>query len=415
MDFLKQLARTRIVRRVKAGASRLALWALRTFRPVCRIGDKVLVTRHADVRQVLSLSAAYSVRRYGSRMRETGPDFFLGHDAGRQRQDERDAALGAIQSLGTLRPRDIAAHETQAVIQQRAKGVGSPRPPGRQPCYLDVVEDLADRVPVRIAEDYFGLRNPSGRTLLEWIQLTSWYIFNPFASGEDRERAIRAGEQMKEHVRRLVQSGRAHPPRGTVLAELLATPLSDEAVARTLTGMVAGSLGPPPRFFAKAVNRLLGLRGRTRRRLAEAARDRDFAGVETYLLEAARFDPDPSLLYRACERVGTTLAGHPIATGDTVVCFVQSALRDGRSIAAPWRFRLGRPAAELMLFGHGLHECIGRGVGMATLTGMAQPLFALPGLRRAPGRAGSLRDGPLGEFPAQNYPQHLGVLFARPA
>jgi cytochrome P450 len=275
-----------------------------------------------------------------------------------------------------------------------------------------VVEDLADFVPVRVAEEYFGLPNPGQRALLEWIQLTSWYIFNPFASGEDRERAMRAGTQMAEHVRRLVRNARSNPPPRTVLAGLLATSLGDEAVARTLTGLVAGSLGPPPRFFVKAVNQLLGLRGALRGELVAAAKQADFRKLEAYLLEAARIDPDPSLLYRACER-DSTLAGQTILAGDTVVCFIQSALRDGRAFDAPRRFRLERPGEDRMLFGHGLHECIGREVGMTTLVGMALPLFARPGLRRAPGKAGDLRAGPADEFPAQNYPQHLGVLFER--
>jgi hypothetical protein len=66
-----------------------------------------------------------------------------------------------------------------------------------------------------------------------------------------------------------------------------------------------------------------------------------------------------------------------------------------------------------MCFGHASHMCIGRDAGVAMLTGMALPLFALPGLRRVPGKAGRVRPGAVGEFPAQNYPQHLEVIFER--
>jgi cytochrome P450 len=410
-----ELLRTRVARYALAVGKRLLLWGLRTFCPLCRFKGRVVVTRYADVRQVLSLPNFYSVRQYGSRMRETGPDFFLGHDRGAQRVAERGAACGAIQALGTAAVRRIAQQDALDAIAKRCS------PGGAEPFYLDVVEDLGDRVPVRVAEEYFGLPNPGQRNLLNWIQLTSWYIFNPFASDAARERAIRAGDELKEHVTRLVRAARAAPGQQTVLGHLLAAGLGDDEAARTLTGLVAGSLGPPPRFFAKAVNRLLRLRGSKRAKLVEAAqrggkegREEDFETLEKYLLEAGRFDPDPSLLYRACEATTPTVYGGFIDAGDTIVCSIESALRDWRSISMPWRFRLDRPEHERMLFGHGLHECIGRGVGIATLTGMLQPLFALPGLRRAPGSAGTLRDGPLGKFPAQDYPRHLGVYFDGP-
>ena len=291
-------------------------------------------------------------------------------------------------------------------------------------CRLDVVADLADRVPVRVAEDYFGILNPGGKHLLEWIQLTSFYIFNPFASDDDRTRAVRAGAQMKEHVESLVQA-RLDTPRtpATVLDHLVAACPNDvhtdekayaqcvERVARTITGLVAGSLGPPPRMFVKAVDRLLDLFGDERSRLEQAAADKNDPVVANFLLEGARFAPDPVLLYRSCELPGTTLHGFPIEVGDTVVGLVDSALMDGRNVYRPRQFRLDRSEEERMLFGHGLHECIGREVGVATLVGMAQPLFALEGLRRAWGRRGMIQQGTKGEHPAQSYPQHLMVGF----
>ena len=197
----------------------------------------------------------------------------------------------------------------------------------------------------------------------------------------------------------------------------MASRLPDEQVARTITGLVAGSLGPPPRLFAKAVDRLLDLVGDDRIRLQQAAKDGNDRVVENFLLEGGRFAPDPSMLYRSCELTGTTLHGYPIEAGDTVVGFVDSALMDGRSIYRPREFRLdriGEHADERMLFGHGIHWCIGRDVGVATLVGMVRPLFALDRLHRAWGRRGMIQSGPRGEHPAQDYPQHLLVAFDPP-
>ena len=103
--------------------------------------------------------------------------------------------------------------------------------------------------------------------------------------------------------------------------------------------------------------------------------------------------------------------GEPIEAGRTVVCWVESALMDGRAIPFPRVFWPGRSVSHQMLFGYGRHSCIGRDIGLAMLTGMAVPLFGLEGLRRARGRLGRLRNGEIGVFPDQNYPRHLFVRF----
>jgi hypothetical protein len=64
-----------------------------------------------------------------------------------------------------------------------------------------------------------------------------------------------------------------------------------------------------------------------------------------------------------------------------------------------------------MIFGHGIHECIGRDIGLATFCGMVGPLFALPRLRRARGRQGMIQLGERDLYPEHNYPQHLWVRF----
>ena len=63
-----------------------------------RLRRKVIVTRFLALRQMLGLPKNYSVRAYGSRMRETGADFFLGYDDGPQRDADREAALAAMKA-----------------------------------------------------------------------------------------------------------------------------------------------------------------------------------------------------------------------------------------------------------------------------------------------------------------------------
>jgi len=421
------ILRSPLLIRSKRALFRWLFALLRRIRPV-RLPDRrlvprplrrmVFVPRWRGLREMLANDADFAVDAYGSRMRETGADFFLGHDRGGQRDSDRGAALLALEAADLPRVFSIARAAAERAIERSQRGLGVRELDGDArasvpvplSCHLDVVRELGDPVFTDVTREFFGLRDPG--QLLEWVQLTSWYIFNPLAGPDDRRRALRAGEEMQVYVRALVASGSA-PPKSvleTLKGQLPTDVATDVAIARTITGLVAGFLGPPPRQFVKAVDRLLDLRGRKRRELVRAARDRNYAAVRAYLLEAGRFAPDPSLLYRRCNR-DTTLDGRRIEAGDTVVGFVDSALMDGSGIERPRRFRVGRDPDSQMLFGHGIHECIGREIGLATLCGMTAPLFALPRLRRARGNAGMIQFGTRGLYPEQNYPQHLKVRF----
>jgi cytochrome P450 len=373
---------------------------LRRFRPVLRVGNRVFVSRLADVQQVLRTHDVFSVRSYGVRMRETAGDFLLGHDDAQHDRDRNLAGqvMKSIDQAQGERVFALALATAQKVIQSRLSA-------GDQ---LDVVKDLADEIPVAMVADYFGVANPGGRSLLEWVQDMSWYIFNPLASAADRERGVRAGSQLREHVSRLVRATPRPTPTRNVLEGLMSATGDQAVVVRTICGLVAGSLGPPPRQFVRAVDHLLELEGTERQRLHDAAAAGDRLVVSRFVREASRLCPDPSVLYRTCER-SYLLNDWPIDAGRMVICLIESALLDESQIDEPLRLRPSRPVEEQMMFGLELHRCMGEELGMELLTGMAIPLFALTGLRRAAGRAGRVQHGELGSYPAQNYPQHLMV------
>jgi len=388
---------------------RAALALLRRFAPVLRWRDLAIVTRLDDVRAVLADHGVFSVRRYGVRMRETAGDFLLGHDD-LQHERERVLAGQALSVPCLVQPQvfNLARTLADAVVQSRVSAGDT----------LDVVKELADTIPVQVVETCLGVPNPGGRRLLEWVQDMSWYIFNPLASEADRERGVRAGKLLREHVDRLILQMKESPPgaASNALEGLFLSGAGDEVVAATICGLVAGALGPPPRQFVRAVDRLLDLKGNARERLHLAASGRDELTLTRFLQEASRFGPEPSIIYRTCEE-DHAIDGRKIAAGTLVLCMIGSALMDDRPgpIERPEEFRLGRDPTHQMIFGHGLHACIGQAIGLQLLAGMAQPLFALSGLRRVSGHAGRIRYGKIGTYPAQNYPQHLLVSYERKA
>lgn len=374
---------------------RLVYAFLRRFAPKLSFRGYTVMTRFDDVKEVLGNHAIYTVRSFGVRMRETAGDFFLGHDDDPQYWSDKRLADTVMGEVSRLRPNgvfDFANLRSRAVVDGRRQ-MGDT---------LDVVRDLADDIPVLVVEDYFGVPNPGSRRLLEWVQEMSWYVFNPLPSAGDRERGVLAGKLLREHVDRLLRTPQPPPPARRLLDGLRLQAPHEDVVARTICGLVAGTLGPPPLQFVYAVDQLLRLSSQETRRLHDAAVKGDQQTVTAYLCEASRLAPQPGIIYRTCEK-----------TGRTILCMIDSALMDGRrgQIAHPRKFVPGRPVSEQMFLGHGLHACMGKAIGLALLAGMAMPLFALPGLRRVPGREGRIQKGVPGRFPSQNYPQHLLVCY----
>ena len=100
--------------------------------------------------------------------------------------------------------------------------------------------------------------------------------------------------------------------------------------------------------------------------------------------EWRRLADDPSLMPSAVEEIvrcatpvihfrrtatrDTELAGVPIAEGDAVVMFYESANRDETVFDAPWRFDVARnPNPHVAFGGGGAHFCLGASLARAQL------------------------------------------------
>jgi cytochrome P450 len=377
------------------------------------VGGYAVVTRLEDVRTVLGDAARFQVTGYKSRMRDTAADFLLGHDD-RFHDEERERAGEALVPADGLYVRTVARREAADILARRAVP-GVPSAHGITEPRLDVIAELIEPVHLTLVREILGVPSGSGPELLRWVQLNSWYVFNPFPRRGDRERARVAGQALRNHVERTIETRAAAiaagAPRSTVVDAFIEFGPPRPALTGRVAGLVAGALGPGPRLCAKVIDRLLRLCGRRARELRRAAAGEDVSTVERYVLEAARFDPDPGYLYRACSG-DTMLRGTEIRAGDVVVCWIEAALMDRRSISRPCCFRPARAPEEQMVFGHGLHRCLARPFGLAALTAIALELFRMQDVRPAPGRAGRLQFGAVGSHPGQNYPASLEVRFA---
>ncbi|WP_166745786.1 cytochrome P450 [Sphingomonas naasensis] len=274
---------------------------------------------------------------------------------------------------------------------------------------LDVVGDLSIRIPTEICRRYFGLGIADPDSFAEWAMSVSALVFaDPYGDPTTREVAL-AGAQ---RLRRIIDIAIARARRPVARAVALGTPdlaqltlverlvalsqhdraleLQDDEIRAILLGMVVGFVPTNGVGGAKMIEEILR-RPEVFDLACKVARAGKVERLEAILLEAARLNPGLAPgQWRYCPG-GATVAGREIPAGATVMVATMSAMRDRRRWAHPGRFDPNRGQEPGLIFGDGLHECVGKYLAMRIIREALLPLFALPGLRVAAGPRGRMQ------------------------
>lgn len=374
---------------------RLLARPLRRFAPVLSIGRVVLVSRHADVLDVLERDGDFTIAEVNAATmdRIDGP-FILGMDRSEQFTRERTILQSCVHPSDSERIRTFVAATA-------AQLVGAAATQGR----IDVVQDLARPAATRLVASYFGVPGPDEVTMMRWMRVLFWEAF--LNSGGDLA-VRRCGEQaaaaLHAYLDELIAAERAELDRGgegrdTLLTRLItaqadpATRLSDEGVRRNIAGVVVGAVDTTSKATAHAVDQLLRHDGALQA-AQRAARDGDVQVVAEYTFEALRFNPLNPALVRHVARDAVIAEGtrhrRQVPAGHTVYAAVLPAMFDSAAFDDPNTFRHDRrPAADLN-FGYGMHSCFGLYVNRIQIPELVAALLRCDGLRRAPGRQGRM-------------------------
>jgi cytochrome P450 len=364
-----------------------------------------LVTRFEHVREVLAQEQVFQVP-FARRMQELmpGPSFLLAM------QDSPDYRHQRRQIMQTFRLEDIAttiAPRSAALAEQILLGCG-----GR----IDAIEGLLTRVPTLLCRDYYGVDFPDAKLFAQWAIAMSAYLFQPPSAkpvrGADTARA--AASCMAPLIDQAIcDAKRGAVPPTTIVARLVALQQqgagdpSDEMIRAELFGMLLGFV-PTNTIASGNMLEMLLRRQEFMERARAAARADDDELLRRCLFEALRFKPINPGPFRECARTYTIAAGSRCAkripAGTRLLASTQSAMFDERGVVDPKEFRPDRARHEYMLFGYGLHWCIGAFLAGAQITQTLKPLLKRSGLKRAEGRDGALQT--LGLIPL-----HLNVVF----
>jgi cytochrome P450/glutathione S-transferase len=374
---------------------------LRRVAPILVVGKRAVVTRHADVLEVLTRDTDFTIAEVNeARINAIDGPFILGMDRSPQYDREEAALRLAVRRDDLERIRNFVAHSAAELAE-------AARPQGR----IDVVGGFARVAAMRLVGSYFGIPAPDEPTMLRWMRDVFHDIFaNPAADPLVHRDALRASAELRQHMDDVIAHRKAQrdaPDQpDDVLGRLLALQgeahpwLDDNAVRRNLGGLIVGAVDTTSKFVTLAIDELLrrpdALAG-----ARAAAMSGDVGAVKHYAYEAVRFNPHHPVQARHCGRETELAAGTPrakrVPAGSSVYVGTLSAMFDPAAFPQPTEFRADREA-EYLHFGYGLHRCFGLAINGVQIPELVAALLRLPNLRRAAGRAGRVVwDGPFPE------------------
>lgn len=379
------------------GVLRPTFSVLRRHAPVVKLGARVVVSRHADVVEVLTRDADFTISEVNGPPidRINGP-FILNMDRGATYDRDHAALRSVARREDVDRIRDIARGAAERLVD-------AARPGGR----IEAVQGLTRAVAAETVAAYFGFPGPDRATQQRWLRNLFQDAFaNPADDPFVRQAAIRSAAELKTWVLGEIARRRAEGVEGAedVLGRMIALHgperpwADDDWVRRNIAGQVVGAIETTSRFAILAIDELL-------RRQEEmggaqaAARAGDMDLVRQYAWEAVRFNPHTPIMARFCPRGAVIAAGTTrekrIEPKSTVILGTLSAMFDAEAFPEPDRFRTDRPIGKYLHFGWGLHQCFGLYANMVQIPEIVAALLRLPDLRRAPGADGRVvHDGP---------------------
>ncbi|GLZ08672.1 cytochrome P450 [Actinomadura sp. NBRC 104412] len=256
----------------------------------------------------------------------------------------------------------------------------------------DFTVELAHRPSARLAAHFIGVPPEDEDRVKHWV--TSWFQLFLSPQPPERQREL-AQDFLKylDYVDRLVSDRRAEPREDFVslMAEHIDNGLSHREVVETISALLLGGNDTVPNALSNAVYRLL----REREVWEEIVADPSL--IPGMAEETLRIDGASLGSFRTTTRE-VTLHGTTIKPGTQVLLHTDSAGHDETVFPDPERFDIRREnARDHMVFGYGIHHCVGAALSRLKMEIAFQRLTArLPSLRLVPGATPEYRKSMVG-------------------
>ncbi|MEP1420621.1 MAG: cytochrome P450 [Erythrobacter sp.] len=393
---------SRIVERIIRNPYKLLAF-LRRYVPILTIGNWAVITRYDDVAEALQNDKAVAVD-FGARIKALngGPNFVLGMSDG-----------PAYRGLHAETVKVFPLKENEEIVAPLSyKEAGRLLDEGQGK--IDGLRGLQTLVPIRICEEYYGLKVDDKDGFGRWTIAMSCYMFgNPTDDPDLEEAALAAAALVRPIVDDAIARVQAGASGDTITARLVARQkedpeaMPDSIIRAILIGMVCGFVPTNTMASGHILDLLLSNRD-WMLQAREAARSGNDDLLKRCLFEAMRFWPlNPGPFRVAGEDVviaAGTRREKTIKKGTQMLLSTQSAMHDPRRVKNPDIFDPSRGQTDYMLMGLGLHWCIGAPLAYAQITQTFKALLERENVRRAPGKDGKMtKFGP--------FPESLWVLY----
>jgi cytochrome P450 len=328
-----------------------------------RFGKTVIVSRHRDVVEVLRRDLDFRIAPINAaRIDEVNGPFILGMDRGDHNQLERHALYAALATV------DLAAILAAAAADADERLEASPGS-------IDVVGGYARRVAGGTARRLFGVSGPDDETFLEVARAVFAHTFLNIGGDKTIEaRAVAASHLMRDWLTAEIARRRAaSDPGRDLMGALMRRPeLDDDAVRRSLGGMLVGAVDTT----ASSVAKIIVVLSRDKRLLEAARADaHDAVRMRGWCYEALRQWPhNPVVLRQVAE--DTAIGGTAAPAGARVIAWTQAAMQDAGAFPEPGQARPDRDVAAYLHFGGGLHPCAGRAINDVQIPMLVGKLLA---------------------------------------
>ena len=383
---------------------------LRDKRPILVTPLCTLLTRFDDVTEVLNMSLVFTVALYVPKM---GNGLYLmAHDDDALHYREKSLMQGMLNRDDLPQVRAMVAHIANGLLDS-AHG------------HMEAINGYCRMVPATLVQDYFRLTGVDKKNLIEWSYWNQVDAFHnqPFnlLSAEKRKeisnRQAQASNELGKYLSGLILrrelAVKAELAEHTLLApwywlrmlvrKLLGAKddtLTDDIVTRMVRtsypravdfdikrlgvnagGLLIGAIETTSQAAAQVIEYLLNdpewlVKAKI------AAQSNDPAQFDGIVWEALRFVPISSYLFRQTASDYTvakdTDRATTIPSGTYVLLVTQSAMFDPKAFENPEQFIPERNWYHYFHFGFGIHECLGKYVGMVMIPEMVRQIFLRP-------------------------------------
>ena len=319
-----------------------------------RLLNAWVFTRHRDVDAILR-----DHRRFSSDPTRTPPLVKRKQAAATRPQVEDPSMLfldqpdhtrlrGLVNKAFTSRAIDALEPRTRAVMGELLDAIDDPSA-------FDLMTAVAQPLPVVVIAEMLGVPPEDRPQFRVWADRRA-RLLEPTVGPEERESADRAGDELNEYFRPIVEARRSEPRDDILSALVQAEEEGDRLTGREVLNMLRLLLVAGAETTTNLIgNGMLALL----RHPEQFARLRDDPGLmPTAIAEMLRYDSPVQTDFRGALS-DSDVNGFRMEAGQNALVLIGAANRDPEAFEEPDRFDIGRKEGRHLSFGRGIHHCIG--------------------------------------------------------